>query len=328
MVRKFKQKIGTRAQVMHGTAKITGGGLTKRQLKYNKRGKIVSKKASKLAKKNNRLVKAGFLTRKGHFGVVKRGGATRFQYIKNSIIKKPIIYNISEKNNLYSKQNIYVSYLNKPNMPSAESHVTGTSLLTPRIKNILNTNKVINYSGKLFNPQLNEYEYMEESLGIPEDVVPTKIYEDNLVYIFKNIVIKVLKVLKVLNSNSNSNFCIKTCELTKQAYLEDIGVNYIGHVIVKHRKIPKRVYLFTQYLQQIENTFDIKKIEEFAIKISNTSLLFHPDFWYKNICKTKSGELKAIDWDGRAYEDYKGEYTKSNSVQKMMAYYHKHLKRT
>ena len=55
----LKQTTGSRAQVMHGTAKKTTGGLTKSQLKYNKQGKIVSKKASALAKKNNRLVKAG-----------------------------------------------------------------------------------------------------------------------------------------------------------------------------------------------------------------------------------------------------------------------------
>ena len=36
---------------MHGTAKMTGGGLRKKDLKYNKQGKIVSKKMSKLAKK-------------------------------------------------------------------------------------------------------------------------------------------------------------------------------------------------------------------------------------------------------------------------------------
>ena len=35
---------------------------------------IVSKKASALAKKNNRLVKAGYITRKGKFGVSMRGG--------------------------------------------------------------------------------------------------------------------------------------------------------------------------------------------------------------------------------------------------------------
>ena len=64
--------IGSRAQVMHGTAKKTSGGLTKSQLKYNKQGKIVSKKASKSAKKSNNLVKAGWVTQKGVFGVNRR----------------------------------------------------------------------------------------------------------------------------------------------------------------------------------------------------------------------------------------------------------------
>ena len=37
---------GTRLQVMRGTAKKTSGGLMKKDLMYNKRGKIVSKKKS------------------------------------------------------------------------------------------------------------------------------------------------------------------------------------------------------------------------------------------------------------------------------------------
>ena len=71
----YKHKIGSRAQVMHGTAKMTGGGLTKKQLKYNKHGKIVSKKASKAAKKSKNLIKAGYITKKGVFGSVKKGGS-------------------------------------------------------------------------------------------------------------------------------------------------------------------------------------------------------------------------------------------------------------
>lgn len=59
---------GTRAQVMHGTASKTPGGLSKSQLKYNKHGRIVSKKKSARAKKENRLVKAGYKTTKGEFG--------------------------------------------------------------------------------------------------------------------------------------------------------------------------------------------------------------------------------------------------------------------
>ena len=65
------QKIGSRAQVMHGTAHHTSGGLTKRDLKYNKWGRIVSKAKSQKAKKENRLVKMGFKTQKGTFGLKK-----------------------------------------------------------------------------------------------------------------------------------------------------------------------------------------------------------------------------------------------------------------
>ena len=83
----LKQTTGSRAQVMHGTAKKTSGGLTKSQLKYNKQGKIVSKKASALAKKNNRLVKAGYITRKGVFG--SGGGKMRGGGGEWSIVKLP-----------------------------------------------------------------------------------------------------------------------------------------------------------------------------------------------------------------------------------------------
>lgn len=64
-------KIGSRASVMHGTAHHTSGGLTKTDLKYNKWGRIVSRKKSMKAKKDNRLVKMGFKTSKGKFGVAK-----------------------------------------------------------------------------------------------------------------------------------------------------------------------------------------------------------------------------------------------------------------
>jgi len=42
------EKIGSRAQVLHGTAKMTSGGLEKNDLKM-KDGRIVSKAASKAA---------------------------------------------------------------------------------------------------------------------------------------------------------------------------------------------------------------------------------------------------------------------------------------
>lgn len=66
------QTTGSRAQVMHGTAEKTSGGLTKKDLKYNKWGRIVSRRKSSEAKKTRRLQKAGFIAKKGEFGVVKK----------------------------------------------------------------------------------------------------------------------------------------------------------------------------------------------------------------------------------------------------------------
>ena len=46
------ERVGSRASVMYGLAKMTAGGLTKKDLMYNDKGKIVSKKKSKMARKN------------------------------------------------------------------------------------------------------------------------------------------------------------------------------------------------------------------------------------------------------------------------------------
>jgi hypothetical protein len=53
---------------MNGSARKTPGGLTKKDLKYNKNGRIVSRKQSARAKRENRLVKSGYVTKKGEFG--------------------------------------------------------------------------------------------------------------------------------------------------------------------------------------------------------------------------------------------------------------------
>ena len=65
--------IGSRAQVWHGTAKKTSGGLTRNHLMMNKSGRIVSKAKHNTAKKENRLLKHGYGTKKGKFGFVKIG---------------------------------------------------------------------------------------------------------------------------------------------------------------------------------------------------------------------------------------------------------------
>ena len=71
------QTIGTRAQVWHGTAKKTSGGLTKSDLMQNKAGRIVSRAKHNTAKREMRLVKHGYGTKKGEFGFVKIGSHKR-----------------------------------------------------------------------------------------------------------------------------------------------------------------------------------------------------------------------------------------------------------
>jgi hypothetical protein len=70
----FEVLIGTRAQVWHGTAFKTSGGLTKGDLFQNKAGRIVSRAKYMTAKKEKRLVKAGYGTKKGKFGFVMLNG--------------------------------------------------------------------------------------------------------------------------------------------------------------------------------------------------------------------------------------------------------------
>jgi hypothetical protein len=65
--------IGSRAQVWHRTAKKTSGGLTRNHLMMNKSGRIVSKAKHNTAKRENRLLKHGYGTKKGKFGFVKVG---------------------------------------------------------------------------------------------------------------------------------------------------------------------------------------------------------------------------------------------------------------
>lgn len=47
--------VGSRAQVMHGTADKTAGGLSAQDLFYDKYGNIKSRRASSSAKKNQNL---------------------------------------------------------------------------------------------------------------------------------------------------------------------------------------------------------------------------------------------------------------------------------
>ena len=71
------QAVGSRAQVMNGTARHTSGGLTKKDLKYSS-GEIVSKDKSKSEKKNPwieavKKAKKSLGIKKGEFTLVTKG---------------------------------------------------------------------------------------------------------------------------------------------------------------------------------------------------------------------------------------------------------------
>ena len=68
---------GSRSQVINGTAYMTTGEKTKDKLLYSKNGYIVSKKKHFTAKKEMRLEKYGYFTKKGKFGSVKRSNRSR-----------------------------------------------------------------------------------------------------------------------------------------------------------------------------------------------------------------------------------------------------------
>jgi len=70
--------VGSKAQVFHGTAKRTAGGLKKADLMKTKAGRIVSRKKHALGKKAiQRLFKAGYKPKKGTFRAMKKGMRTR-----------------------------------------------------------------------------------------------------------------------------------------------------------------------------------------------------------------------------------------------------------
>jgi hypothetical protein len=73
-----EQTFGSKAQVWHGTAKKTSGGLTKSNLMKNKHGRIVSRRKHNLGKKSiKHLRKMGYIAKKGKFTLFKKGRKSR-----------------------------------------------------------------------------------------------------------------------------------------------------------------------------------------------------------------------------------------------------------
>ena len=82
--KKFQHLVGSRAQVWHENAYKTKGDLVRWNLMMNKHGRIVSKKKHDTAKKEKRLLKHGWGTKKGKFGAVKVTGHSKKAHNKTN----------------------------------------------------------------------------------------------------------------------------------------------------------------------------------------------------------------------------------------------------
>ena len=70
--KKYKELFGSREQVMNGTAYKTTGCLTIKDLVVNGKGRIVSADKYASSKKEMRLRKHGYFSKKGKFGYIRK----------------------------------------------------------------------------------------------------------------------------------------------------------------------------------------------------------------------------------------------------------------
>ena len=69
--------VGSKAQVWHGTARHTSGGLHKKDLMKTKSGRIVSRRKHSLGKKAIKTLKRlGYIAKKGTFKLFRKGMRT------------------------------------------------------------------------------------------------------------------------------------------------------------------------------------------------------------------------------------------------------------
>jgi hypothetical protein len=117
----FPQLIGSRAQVWHGTAYKTTGGLTKRDLMMN-HGRVVSRKKHFTAKKEKRLEKAGYFAKKGSFGFIKKDTQTRTRRRRRKMrggdkLSTNAINDLNEIGNMNQKMNAEVPVVEETVVP-------------------------------------------------------------------------------------------------------------------------------------------------------------------------------------------------------------------
>ena len=123
---------GTRAQVMHGNAKQTGGGLKKKDLKYNKHGKIVSKKLSAIAKKQfiRQTGGASASVNSAQIGRNRSRGASFDDAVDELIINRFIIEERAKKITVEEKETLKVLLTQIINKVHQKLNINGLKDLT------------------------------------------------------------------------------------------------------------------------------------------------------------------------------------------------------
>ena len=241
MVKIYKLKVGSRAQVMHGTAKLTGGGLTKRQLKYNKHGKIVSIKASNSAKKNKNLIKAGYITKKGKFGFVIKKGGSFLNRMRKSLKKSrkrsrnkkngnPENFKKKYENNHYNlyknnKSKVYLEIMNSNIGKTKKNNINQINFGQQGLNHMW-TRPYITSTGETLNTILDSYNYYVKQYLLNKQKTTDDINEklklnvgkatngvDNIVFSCNNRRLLLLKALCKKGIITNIECTITTCPL-------------------------------------------------------------------------------------------------------------------
>lgn len=272
MVCKYKLRVGSRKQVMNNTAKMTAGGLIKSKLKYNKRGRIVSKKASKLAKKNNRLVNAGYITKKGIFGVVKKGGSAVFEPPETSVNAGFVKFTqdiLSQLDTIRNKKN-------------------KIKLLDFLIKKIIERNDIIPI---LINNTRKDHTYFD---GVIKECVRLRnLYDNKSIEVQKyNQLIKLIELKKSMpNISKMSNVLSMPTAYLPQKFPDYkfimTGVNGINDINDGKNFLEKQISFSLPDIEKLVS-FPIKEVERIRNMIQTSDVnqsIYFKTIYYKNIMR-------------------------------------------
>jgi len=285
-------RIGTRAQVMHGTAIQTGGGLKKKDLKYNKQGKIVSKKMSAIAKKEKRLQKAGYTTKKGVFGAVKinnikmyggNGGNLRNEF------KKIFGYNKELLGLRGRTQQKRLNQTKKWEDTNYQQWINNYNKITDIYDQYM---KELSIKTDLFKEKLKQLlTFINEEIKLkksPSDdsILVVKRYYDGHDYAFKreaSIIFRLHSLYPTTNFNHLAT---------------EYSLNSSDLLIMKDQYVQLFIPLKKYNIFDFSKTYEIKQFEELANQLTTIHRLgiVHRDIFKDNIM-IKNNDIVLIDFD-------------------------------